>query len=346
MSLNEIIGQDESIFILKNSIINNNLHSCYLISGYTGTGKTTLARIFSKCINCETGQTITPCNTCKTCTSINNCSNIDTIEFDAASKNKVESIKEIIDLSNYHSIYSKYKIFIFDEVQMLSNSSFNALLKVLEEPQKNTKYILITTDIKKIPDTIISRSLHIKLNKIPNELIHKQLINILEKENIKYDNELIRSLTYFSNGSIRYAINSLEKALLESNNNLLKLENTLGVIKQKYIYLIIILIHKKKIKTLTKIATLFENNNKDFYKIITQIQITLHELLINKFNTKKNIFIKNNKINKIILNTITTNDILKYYNMILENKYYVKYSPTLKIGFEYLIIRMSLIKEN
>ena len=162
----DLYGQNRALYFLKKSIIKKNIHHSYLISGSHGIGKTSIARIFAKCINCKKGISLNPCEKCISCIEINNGKNIDVIEIDAASKTKIEDIREIINSTKYMPHYSTNKIYIIDEVHMLSINSFNALLKTLEEPPENTKFILITTDINKIPATITSRCIQIELRKI------------------------------------------------------------------------------------------------------------------------------------------------------------------------------------
>ncbi|HFL8824163.1 MAG TPA: DNA polymerase III subunit gamma/tau [Candidatus Azoamicus sp. OHIO1] len=343
----DVVGQNEAVFILKNSIKQNKLHHCYLINGAPGTGKTTIARIFSKCLNCELEITLTPCDNCNSCKSINTSSSMDTIELDAASKTKVEDIKDLINSSNYTTMYSRFKIYILDEVHMLSNSSFNVLLKTLEEPVKNTKYILITTNINKIPETIISRSINLDLKRISYNEIYSRLIKILETEKIKYNAESIRLIAHFSNGSLRHAINTLEKIIILNDNiiNYKYLENFIGIINKKKIYLLIILIHKKKLTKILKLTDLLNENTTDYNKILDQIQIVLHEILIYKLNIKK-IKFKKDRIMDIISNALNIKDIQEYYNSISEEKNYIEYSPNIKLGFDFLITKIILKKKS
>ena len=164
--LNDLIGQDENIYTIKNIIKSKSIHNAYLISGQQGIGKTSLARIIIKCINCKTNITINPCNKCSCCLEIENNKSIDSLEIDAASKTKVEEIKEIINFSNYKNSQNRFKTYIIDECHMLSINSFNYLLKILEETKNNIIYILVTTQKEKIPETIISRCINLNLKSL------------------------------------------------------------------------------------------------------------------------------------------------------------------------------------
>lgn len=214
-NFDEVLGQEIAKKILINSLISNNINHAYLFYGIRGTGKTTLARIFSKSLNCENIISgYNPCNECSSCKEINNETNLDVIEIDAASNNGVDEIREIRNKINYSTTKSKYKIYIIDEVHMLTKQAFNALLKTLEEPPKNVIFILATTELNKIPETILSRTIIINISNIDDASIEQSLKNIIKSENIEYEKQIIDYIKIIANGSIRDAISFLETCIL------------------------------------------------------------------------------------------------------------------------------------
>jgi len=226
-----IVGQEFIVEALKNSILGDRLHHAYLLSGTRGVGKTTIARIFAKCLNCHTGPNPTPCCECSSCVEIDQSKSIDVIELDAASNTQVDNMRELLENANYQPTSSKYKIFIIDEVHMLSKSSFNAMLKTLEEPPEHVIFILATTDPEKIPVTVISRCLHFNLMQMTNDEISGQLKNIFHEENIAYEDVAINMISKHADGSMRDALSLADRVINYTNGNvsLEKLTQILGV---------------------------------------------------------------------------------------------------------------------
>ena len=184
----EVTGQDFVINALANSIELNKIHNAYLFSGTRGMGKTTIARLFAKSLLCETGITSKPCGKCSACLEIDKGNHLDLIEIDAASRTKVEDTRSLMENVQYAPSSSRFKIYLIDEVHMLSTKSFNALLKTIEEPPSHVKFLMATTEPEKLPDTILSRCLHFKLASASQSIIVDHLSNILKQENIKFDN--------------------------------------------------------------------------------------------------------------------------------------------------------------
>ncbi len=211
----DLIGQETLVKILTNAITNNRIAHAYLLTGVRGVGKTTTARLIAMSINCEDRfqTTCEPCGTCHSCISVREDSNLDVIEMDAASKTGVDDIREIIDNVKYKPVGSKYKIFIIDEVHMLSKNAFNALLKTLEEPPAHVKFIFATTEVKKIPITIISRCQRFDLLRIDKQNLTSHLLDIADKENIKIDRDAIALIVRSADGSVRDGLSLLDQAI-------------------------------------------------------------------------------------------------------------------------------------
>ncbi|MFC6276605.1 DNA polymerase III subunit gamma/tau [Psittacicella hinzii] len=217
-SFAEVVGQEHVVDAMKNSILSGKLHSVYLLSGTRGVGKTTIARIFTKALNCENFKdTLEPCGKCSSCQSIDDGATSDLLEVDAASRTKVEETRDLIETLAFPPLYSKYKVFIIDEVHMLTVSSFNALLKTLEEPPEYAKFILCTTDPQKIPATVLSRCLHFHLKPFTEDQISAQLAKILRAENIPFDDKAVHTLARAANGSMRDCLSLTDQAIAIGN---------------------------------------------------------------------------------------------------------------------------------
>lgn len=217
-NFNTIIGQPHIVNTLVNSISSNRLAHGYLFSGVRGVGKTTTARVLAKTLNCLDVQDNQPCNKCQNCINVTESRSLDVIELDGASNRGIDEIREIKETVKYPPISGKYKIYIIDEVHMLTKEAFNALLKTLEEPPNNVVFILATTDSHKVPETILSRTLRFDFKKITNSNISKHIINILEKENINYEELAINMIAKKADGSVRDALSVLDRIISYSRD--------------------------------------------------------------------------------------------------------------------------------
>jgi DNA polymerase-3 subunit gamma/tau len=288
-NFDSLVGQDFAIQAIKNSISNNRLHHAYLFSGTRGIGKTTIARIFAKCLNCQEGVSSNPCCSCSSCIEIDQSKSIDVIELDAASNTQVDNMRDLMDNANYQPTSSKYKVFIIDEVHMLSKSSFNAMLKTLEEPPAHVIFILATTDPDKIPVTVISRCLHFSLLQMTEDELIDQLKLIFEKESILYEEDVLTILAQNAQGSMRDALSLADRVINYSNGEISseKLEVMLGIIsKKETLGLIENILNKNKddiwntINYMKKSNVTYENILKDLsgliYDISSQQMFDLH----------------------------------------------------------------------
>ena len=277
----EIVGQDAIVKTIINSLDNNRLAHAYLFSGLRGSGKTSTARIFAKALQCERGPTSNPCEICENCIMANENRHIDIIEMDAASNRKIEDIRELIEHTKYKPTYGKYKIFIIDEVHMLTNEAFNALLKTLEEPPEYVKFIMATTDPLKLPPTILSRVQHFRFNKINEKLIENYLIKILTIENVEFENEALRLLIKSAKGSIRDSLTLLDQAIAYSNGKIdtESIVEMLGIINPEIISKIFKAIldeNKQEIKKLV-----YEIKDYDIESILDEVILFVKDSIFN-----------------------------------------------------------------
>ncbi|WP_210443578.1 DNA polymerase III subunit gamma/tau, partial [Vibrio crassostreae] len=215
----EVVGQAHVLTALENALSQNRLHHAYLFSGTRGVGKTTIGRLFAKGLNCETGITSTPCGECATCKEIDEGRFVDLLEIDAASRTKVEDTRELLDNVQYKPARGRFKVYLIDEVHMLSRHSFNALLKTLEEPPEYVKFLLATTDPQKLPVTILSRCLQFHLKPISVDNIHEQLDHILEQENVTSESRALGMIAHAADGSMRDALSLTDQAIALGNGN-------------------------------------------------------------------------------------------------------------------------------
>lgn len=213
----DVVGQSHVLTALANALAHNRLHHAYLFSGTRGVGKTTIARIFAKGLNCEQGVTASPCGECETCREIDEGRFVDLLEIDAASRTKVEDTRELLDNVQYKPARGRYKVYLIDEVHMLSRHSFNALLKTLEEPPEYVKFILATTDPQKLPVTILSRCLQFHLKHLDNSQIQQQLEKVLGEEDIEFDPRALGLLARAAEGSMRDALSLTDQAIALGN---------------------------------------------------------------------------------------------------------------------------------
>jgi len=219
-NFDEVVGQEHILRVLRNSLGKEQLHHAYLFTGTRGVGKTTLARILAKCLNCETKLSAQPCGECRSCNEIDSGRCIDLIEVDAASRAKVEETRELMENVPYAPVAGRYKVYLIDEVHMFSNHSFNALLKVLEEPPEHVKFLLATTEPKRIPVTILSRCMQFGLRRLGRDEIARQLARILEAEGVAFEAPSLPLLAVAADGSLRDALSLLDQAITDGGGAL------------------------------------------------------------------------------------------------------------------------------
>ncbi|WP_373975938.1 DNA polymerase III subunit gamma/tau [Chitinibacter sp. SCUT-21] len=234
----QLVGQEHVIKALANAFASERLHHAYLLTGTRGVGKTTIARIMAKALNCETGITSEPCGVCSACTQIDAGRFVDLLEIDAASNTGIDNIREVLDNAQYSPTAGRFKVYIIDEVHMLSKSAFNAMLKTLEEPPSHVKFILATTDPQKVPITVLSRCLQFSLRQMTPQQVSGHLNKVLEAEQVKFEPLALNLLGHAANGSMRDALSLLDQAIAHGAGQVEEagVRAMLGAVDQSYLF--------------------------------------------------------------------------------------------------------------
>lgn len=267
---------------LSNALTQNRLHHAYLFTGTRGVGKTTIARILAKALNCADGVTATPCGHCAACQAIDNGNFADLIELDAASNTQVDAMRDLMDNLQYSPVYGRYKVYLIDEVHMLSKSAFNAMLKTLEEPPAHVKFILATTDPQKIPVTVLSRCLQFCLKQITPALIIARLTDILAAEQIRADQAALKLLAHAAKGSMRDALSLLDQAIAFCNNCVEEAGTRamLGVVNQDYLFALLQGLAQKDGIELLAITDELEATGVSFDSVLQDLAAWLHQIAL------------------------------------------------------------------
>jgi len=281
-SFSELTGQDHVVKALTNALERKRLHHAYLFTGTRGVGKTTIARILAKALNCETGITSTPCGKCAACTEIDGGRFVDLIELDAASNTQVDNMRELLENALYAPTCARYKVYIIDEVHMLSKSAFNAMLKTLEEPPDHVKFVLATTDPQKIPVTVLSRCLQFNLKQIPPSLIAAHLKHVLEQEQISGDAMSLQLLARAAQGSMRDALSMLDQAIAFGEGTVAEtsVRAMLGAIDQGYLYDLLDALTQRDGVQMLALADAMEARSLSFDAALQDLAALLHRLAL------------------------------------------------------------------
>ncbi len=342
-SFNEMVGQTHVLKALINALDHQRLHHAYLFTGTRGVGKTTIARIMAKCLNCEQGVSSTPCGECSICREVDEGRFIDLIEVDAASKTKVEDTREMLDNVQYMPTRGRYKVYLIDEVHMLSTSSFNALLKTLEEPPPYVKFLLATTDPQKLPPTVLSRCLQFSLKNMPPEPIVGHLQNVLTSENIPFEDDALWLLGRAADGSMRDAMSLTDQAVSFGDGRVSAedVRAMLGTLDQGQIYGVLkALIAGDARAALSAVAQLAEHGP-DWAGVLAEILNALHRIAIAQLMPDA---IDNGQGDReqvlALAALLPPEDVQFYYQLGLIGRRDLPLAPDPRDGFEMVLLRM------
>ncbi|HEB27572.1 MAG TPA: DNA polymerase III subunit gamma/tau [Porticoccus sp.] len=343
----EMVGQEHVLKALINALDHNRLHHAYLFTGTRGVGKTTIARILAKCLNCEAGVSSEPCGQCSACNSINEGRFVDLIEVDAASRTKVEDTRELLENVQYAPTIGRYKVYLIDEVHMLSTHSFNALLKTLEEPPPHVKFLLATTDPQKLPATVLSRCLQFNLKNMSPERIVGHLQYVLEQEMVGFDDPSLWLLGRAADGSMRDAMSLADQAISFGSGKLQEADvrSMLGTIDQTAVYDIIeALAAADGAQVLAAVARLSEHAP-DYGSALEELLTLLHRIAITQAvpDAIDNSFGDKDKVAQLA-GQMTGEDVQLFYQLALNGRRDLPLAPDPRTGFEMALLRMLAFK--
>ncbi|WP_375123354.1 DNA polymerase III subunit gamma/tau [Pseudomonas sp. LW8] len=342
-SFREMVGQTHVLKALINALDSQRLHHAYLFTGTRGVGKTTIARIIAKCLNCETGITSSPCGECSVCREIDEGRFVDLIEIDAASRTKVEDTRELLDNVQYAPSRGRFKVYLIDEVHMLSSHSFNALLKTLEEPPPYVKFILATTDPQKLPATILSRCLQFSLKNMTPERVVEHLTHVLTAENVPFEDDALWLLGRAADGSMRDAMSLTDQAIAFGEGKVLATDvrAMLGTLDHGQVYDVLHSLIEGDAKALLEAVRHLAEQGPDWNGVLSEILNVLHRVAIaqalpegvdNGHGDRDRVL--------ALAQALPAEDVQFYYQMGLIGRRDLPLAPDPRGGFEMVLLRM------
>ena len=338
-TFNEVVGQQHVLAALANGLRENRLHHAYLFSGTRGVGKTSIARLFAKGLNCVNGVTAEPCGECEHCRAIEEGNFIDLIEIDAASRTKVEDTRELLDNVQYKPVVGRYKVYLIDEVHMLSRHSFNALLKTLEEPPEYVKFLLATTDPHKLPVTILSRCMQFHLKALEPQQISAHLADILQQENIPFEDLALDKLASAAQGSIRDSLSLTDQAIAMSNGNvtLSVVKEMLGLLDESQAIDIIYALQQGNGEKLMQVVNAVADKAGDWDELLREVAENLHKIAMQQLLPQPNID-ESNQIG-FLAKHIAPEDVQFFYQVLVTGRKELALAPTPRMGAEMVLLR-------
>jgi DNA polymerase-3 subunit gamma/tau len=341
-TFSQLVGQEHINKALSNSLNKNRLHHAYLFTGTRGVGKTSVARLLAKALNCEKGISAEPCLQCEACLSIEQGRFIDLIEIDGASRTRVEDTRELLENVQYVPTNGRFKIYLIDEVHMLSQHSFNALLKTLEEPPAHVKFLLATTDPQKLPVTVLSRCLQFNLKHLQADVICRHLEHILNDEQLPYDIAALELLAKAARGSMRDALSLLDQTIASSDNHIhtQDVKNILGYTQQDYALQLLQALADADPQQLMAISKKITDEGGHYHYVVDEILSYLHQMSICQSISNNNPLISTEPEIIALSTRFKPEDTQLFYQIGVKGTEELHLAPTLAIGFEMMLLRM------
>jgi len=345
----ELAGQEHVVRALVNALESGRVHHAFLFTGTRGVGKTTIARIFAKSLNCETGVTANPCGECSTCREIDEGRFVDLLEVDAASRTKVDDTRELLDNVQYAPARGRYKVYLIDEVHMLSTHSFNALLKTLEEPPPHVKFLLATTDPQKLPVTVLSRCLQFNLKRMSQAVITARINEILNAEKITYEAEAVKLISRSAQGSMRDALSLLDQAIAFGGNSL-KFADThtmLGTIDHRQIFSIVTALAHHDARDVLRQVSALDEHAPDYRDVLAEMASLLQQMALAQA-VPELLEDEQDNIESIreLIKLLTPEDVQLFYQIAVVGRRDLDLAPEPRSGFEMVLLRMLAFRQS
>ncbi len=342
-SFSELVGQEHVRQALGNALTQGRVHHAFLFTGTRGVGKTTIARILAKCLNCETGVTATPCGTCAACREIDQGRFVDLIEVDAASRTKVDDTRELLENVQYAPTRGRYKVYLVDEVHMLSTHSFNALLKTLEEPPPHVKFLLATTDPQKLPVTVLSRCLQFNLKRLPVALISEHLAKVLDAEKIVHQPAAVRLVAQSADGSMRDALSLTDQLIAFGGGKVEEAaaRSMLGTIDRDHVARVARALATSDAAQLFQTARSLEEFSPDYGQVLDELAALLTRVALRQLvPTYEGDELFDPTLLAELASSIGAEDVQLYYQIAILGRRDLGYAPDPRSGFEMTLVRM------
>ena len=334
----DLVGQTHVVGALLNALKQGRLHHAYLLTGTRGVGKTTIARILAKSLNCENPNDGEPCGECSACLQIDSGRFVDLFEIDAASNTGIDNMREVLENAQYAPTSGQYKIYIIDEVHMLSKSAFNAMLKTLEEPPEHVKFILATTDPHKVPITVLSRCLQFVLRNLTVEQVSGHLRHVLESENIDFEDDALQLLGRAAAGSMRDALSLLDQSIALSSGSVSadSVRQMLGVVDRHYLFDLLNHIADQNREALWQTLTELTSRSIGFDTVLNELAVLLQELAVQQIlpqtDAESDVL--------ALAQKLSSEEIQLYYQCVIHGKKDMPFAPDEYSGFLMTILRM------
>src|SRR5262245_60228431 len=342
-NFDELVGQEHVRRALTNALDSGRIHHAFLFTGTRGVGKTTIARIFAKALNCERGVSSTPCGECGACRDIDAGRFVDLLEVDAASRTKVDDTRELLDNVQYSPARGRYKVYLIDEVHMLSAHSFNALLKTLEEPPPHVKFLLATTDPQKLPVTVLSRCLQFHLRRLPPAQIVERLTQIAEAEQVEFEPAALRAIARGAEGSMRDALSLLDQVLAFGGGRALEAEARalLGTLDRSHVQRILAALAAGDGRTMMECVAALDERAPDYHQALGELASALQRMaLLQALPELKGEGDEDDAALAGLAARFAPEDLQLYYQIAIMSRRDLDYAPDARGGFEMALLRM------